>query len=92
MGSVIDCPNLRYKETKKGGFLGFGAQGYYYCSITGDRGEDNDLKRAFMNQRCCGKRDARQGDNPRYTACISGTNYASGFLDCTQYKTYGIRN
>ena len=84
---VINCPNLRYKETKKGGFLGFGAEGCYYCSLN----PGNELNRGFMNERCQGKRIAKQGDDPRYsTTYSSGTNYASGFLDCPQYTHAGV--
>lgn len=86
--ACIYCPNLRYKETKKGGFLGIGAQGI--------DGEGKELQYGFMAQMCKGVRDARPGDNPRYVekGTFEGEHYekAPGFLDCRKYITYGIRN
>ena len=93
--NCICCPNLRYRETKKGGFLGIGAQGYNYCSITG---EGKELNAGFMAQMCRGERDAKPGDNPRYMSNAYSTSthtykqVSPGFLDCPQYRTYGIRN
>ncbi len=89
MGKVINCPNLRYEVTKKGGFLGIGEKGGYYCSCDTSQW----LADRYMNERCCGRREAKSGDDPRYVCTYSnGRSEASGFLDCPTYRMYGIRN
>ena len=98
------CPNLRWQETKKGGFLGFGAQGYNYCSCNNAKLDYN-----FVNN-CCKKCDiysVRPNENApaevtqfigdkrfievrRYpnNTCYDVHRYA----ECNQFRAYGIKN
>lgn len=92
MGCTIDCPNIRYNQTKKGGFLGFGSEGYYYCSCNGAK-----LDWRFVSNVCKGRRDYKEGDNLQYVGvewCDIGTGKktTSSFIDCNQYKQNGIKN
>ena len=92
MGCAMDCPNIRYEQTKKGGFLGIGSEGYYYCSCNNAK-----LNDSFMKTVCRGRRDYRQGDDMQYVDPYNmkyneGRYATSGFIDCNQYKIHKFKN
>ncbi len=74
------CPNIRYCETKKGGFLGWGAEGYYYCSCTNQQIDNN-----YLNAVCTGKHNV-------YERWGNGVYFYRHFVDCNAFKARGIVN